>query len=320
MKDIESALDQPLVNLRPRRWKARLLDQVRAEGEVHEFGRRHFATFINRGPTLLVSFETIQGIRTLSDSQQPLGFEMVRKKSWSHLCLISNGNTWFRDSEVYAFFDRLIDDGIFEGYDKVVFYGAGPCGYAAAAFSVAAPGASVIALQPQATLDPRMTEWDNRFTEMRRTAFDDRFGYAPDMLDAADQAFVLYDPGQRLDAMHATLFARPNVTRLRLRHMGSELQARLIEMKLLPRLLTMAAENTLTEAEFYRMLRARRASSHYLLMLRNHLEHHERPYLEMLLCRNAIARLPIRRLQRRLEQLQQLAAEGAFRPPPDGST
>ncbi|MCL6284709.1 phosphoadenosine phosphosulfate reductase [Ruegeria sp. 2012CJ41-6] len=320
MKDIESALDQPLVNLRPRLWKARLLDQARAEGEAHELGEQHFATFIPRSPTLLVSFETMQDIRALSDSQQPLGFEMIRKRSWSHLCLISNGDTWFRDDAVYAFFDRLIDDGIFEAYDKVVFYGAGSCGYAAAAFSVAAPGASVIAVQPQATLDPRMTEWDDRFTSMRRTAFDDRFGYAPDMLDAADQAFVLYDPGQQLDAMHATLFARPNVTRLRMRHMGSDLQARLSEMKLLSRLLTKAAENTLTEIEFYRMFRARRASPHYLRMLRNILEHQERPYLEMLLCRNTIARLPMRRLRRRLERLQQLAAEGVFRPPPDRST
>ena len=40
-------------------------------------------------------------------------------------------------------------------------------------------------MQPQATLDPRVAEWDDRFLHMRRTDFTDRYGYAPDMLDAA---------------------------------------------------------------------------------------------------------------------------------------
>ena len=64
---------------------------------------------------------------------------------------------WFRYPKVHAYFNRLVDDGFFDDLDKVVFYGAGPCGYAAATFSVAAPGATVVAIQPQATLDPRVT-------------------------------------------------------------------------------------------------------------------------------------------------------------------
>ena len=65
---------------------------------------------------------------------------------------------------------------------------------------------------------------------MRRLDFTSRYGYAPDMLDAAGKAFVLYDPMDRLDAMHAALFARPNVTLLRLRHMGAALQGALLRM------------------------------------------------------------------------------------------
>ena len=52
----------------------------------------------------------------------------------------TKGDTWFRDNRVYGYFDRLIADGFFEDFDTVIFYGAGSCGYAAAAFSVAAPG------------------------------------------------------------------------------------------------------------------------------------------------------------------------------------
>jgi len=108
--------------------------------------------------------------------------------------MISDGDTWFRDPQIFNFFDRLIDDGFFEEFDNVVFYGVGPCGYAASTFSVAAPGSTVVVVQPQATLDPRMTEWDDRFKHMRNTSFTNRFGYAPDMLDACAQAYVLYDP------------------------------------------------------------------------------------------------------------------------------
>jgi hypothetical protein len=46
---------------------------------------------------------------------------------------------------------------------------------------------------------------------MRRTDFTGRYGYAPDMLDAAEQAYVIYDPYERLDAAYAAMFTRSNV-------------------------------------------------------------------------------------------------------------
>ena len=105
----------------------------------------------------------------------------------------------------------LVYDEFFDDFNQVVFYGAGPRGYAAAAFSVAAPGATIAAPQPQATLDPRVTEWDDRHLKIRRTHFTSLYGYAPDMLDAAKQAYVIYDPYERLDAAHAAMFTRSNV-------------------------------------------------------------------------------------------------------------
>lgn len=312
----EGGIDASLADLNKAEWKAALIAQAEAHGMSQELGPRHFATFIDKKPTLLVTFETLQGIRTLSETAQPFGFDMVKAQGWSHLCVISNGDTWFRDEAVYAFFDQLIDDGFFEDFDRVLFYGAGPCGYAAAAFSVAAPGATVIAVQPQATLTARMTEWDDRFVEMRRTDFSDRYGYAPDMLDAAAQAFVLYDPRQALDAMHATLFARSNVSRLRMPFMGGALQTQLIEMKLLYRLLSLAGAGKLTECKFHELYRARRDHMPYLRNLMAHLDQAERPYLTMLLCRNVTSRMWARRFRRRLDQLEQLAEEGIFSPPP----
>ena len=308
--------DRSLAGLKKRDWLAQLADITDKSGMFEVLGTRHFATHITAGRTLLVSFETIQGIQLHSDLGQPLGWDMVKTHGWSHLCLISDGDTWFRDPAVYALMDRLSDDDWFEEFDRVVFYGAGPCGYAAAAFSVAAPGAMVLAVQPQATLDPRVTEWDKRFTHMRRISFSDRYGYAPDMLDAAHRAFVLYDPAEDLDAMHAALFTRPNVTKLRLRHMGDALQGDLIKMALLEDLLRAVALDDLTTVGFARMARARRDHAAYLRNLLGHLDAAHRPYLAMLLCRNVVERMTAPRIKRRLEGLEKAAAEGEFTPPP----
>ena len=316
MQDDEDSLDRSLTGLGPGAWKTGLAQMAEAEGMFEELGPRHFATFIERDNTLLVSFETMQGIRSLSPLAQPLGFDMVRAQDWSHLCLISDGDTWFREPVLYELFDRLIDDGFFESYNRVVFYGAGPCGYAAAAFSVSSPGATVLVVQPQATLDPRMTEWDPRFTEMRRTSFTDRYGYAPDMVDAAQRAFVLYDPRETLDAMLAALFRRPNVTRLRMPHMGAALQTDLIQMGILDRLILLAGTNRLTEDAFAALYRARREHPAYLRNLMTRLDADDRPYLNALLCRSVTARMNARKLHRRLAALKAEAKAGAFRFPP----
>jgi hypothetical protein len=181
-------LETPLTGLSKRDWLQAIEDVTEEDGSFEPLGKRHFAAFIEKGATLLVTFETIQGIGALSEMAQPLGWELIKEAGWSHLCIGSDGDTWFRDGFVYGYFDRLIDDGFFDEFETVLFYGAGPCGYAAAAFSVASPGARVLAIQPQATLDPRVAEWDERFIDMRRTDFTTRYGYAPDMLDAADRA------------------------------------------------------------------------------------------------------------------------------------
>ena len=188
-------------------WLGALRRIGQERGFAEPLGKAHAALYVEQSDTLLVTFETMPGIETLSQTRTPFGLDMVGALGWSCLSVLSHADTWFRDPRIYGFFDNLLDDGFFDEFERVIFYGAGPCGYAAAAFSVASPGARVLALQPQATLDPRVTEWDDRFVEQRRRDFTSRYGFAPDMLDAAQHAWVLYDPRERLDAMHAALFS-----------------------------------------------------------------------------------------------------------------
>lgn len=303
MDDTATAFETPLGDLAKGQWLTRIADISREHGDFHALGRKHFAAFVEKGDTLLVTFETIQGIRGLRPNALPLGWDMVASLGWSHLCLVSDGDTWFRDGKVYGYFDQLIDDGFFDDFEQVIFYGAGPCGYAAAAFSVAAPGAKVVAVQPQATLDPRVTEWDDRFAEHRRTSFTNRYGYAPDMLDAADAAFVFYDPAEQLDAMHAALFTRANVTKFRMRHMGVALQSQLMEMNILFSIIAKANAGTLDDLSFARLYRARRENREYLRHLMSVTDRDDREALTRMLCTNVTSRIRAPRFARRLAEL-----------------
>lgn len=316
MLDAHNPLDTPLNGLKKAEWLKKFIEITEETGFFQPLGDRHIAGFVDEGPVLLVSFESIQGIQALSDTAQPLGWDFARALGWSHLAVVSDSDTWFRDMNIYGFFDRLIDDGFFDDFDRIVFYGAGPCGYAASAYSVAAPGATVVAVQPQATLDPRVTEWDDRFIEMRRTSFTDRYGYAPDMLDAAAKGFVVYDPRENLDAMHAALFTRPNVTKLRMPNMGDALQSELIAMEILFPILQAAGEDRLDEALFAALYRARRDHPAYLRGLIAKMDVAERPWLSTMVCRNVVARMNAPRIRRRLDALEKAADEGLIRIPP----
>lgn len=303
MQDAATTFNAELAGLAKPEWLTKLAEIAQEHGYFEALGKRHFTAFVEQGSTLLVTFETIQGIRALSETAVPLGWEMVRDHGWSHLCIGSDGDTWFRADALYAYFDRLVDDGFFDEFETVLFYGAGPCGYAAAAYSVASPGATVLAIQPQATLDARITEWDDRFVDMRRTNFTARYGYAPDMLDAAKRAFVIYDPRETLDAMHAALFTRANVHKLRTRHLGDAIQTNLIEMDMLKPLLEQAAMATLDDAGFFTLWRARRAHPPYLRNLLSALEADKRTPLIKALCKNVTGRMNAPRFARKLKEL-----------------
>lgn len=284
------------------------LTALREIGETHGFseplGRGHAGIFVEKGDTLLVSFENMAMVEALSPTRTPLGFSMVAQAGWSCLSVLSHGDTWFRDAKVYEFFDQMLDDGFFDEFERVIFHGAGPGAYAACAYSVAAPGARVFAVQPQATLDPALASWDTRFSAMRRRDFTSRFGFAPRMVDAAQQAYVLYDPRETLDAMHAAMFHGDNVMHLRMPFMGIGLIGALWTMNIWGPLLQAAGEDRLDQAFFARAMRARRDHLPYLRQLLGHLDATERTGLTEMLCNNVVSRKNAPRFRKRLTQLR----------------
>ncbi|MDJ1016863.1 MAG: phosphoadenosine phosphosulfate reductase [Paracoccaceae bacterium] len=284
-------------------WLCELEEIGEEEGYFSPLGDDHAAVFIDRTQSVLfVCFETLAGVRTMSETGVPLGFDVCERRGWSHLTLLAMRDRWYRSRHVYGYFDRLVDEGFFEDFDHVIFYGAGMCAYAAAAYSVVAPGASVILVSPQATLDRDLTEWDTRFPAARRLEFRSRYGYAPDMLEAAREAFVIFDPDETEDAMHASLFRASNVTRIRYRRGRSgALDSDLRAMGLVSRLSEAAANGILTRAKAARIMRARHQHVPYLRALLARTLAEDRPHLTARLCRAVLRWKPIPRFRHHLE-------------------
>jgi|TARA_B110000908_G_scaffold60958_1_gene74094 hypothetical protein len=55
-----------------------LLKLQKKYGYFQALGKRHFAAFIEDKPILLVTFETVQGLRSLSEASHPMGWELFK--------------------------------------------------------------------------------------------------------------------------------------------------------------------------------------------------------------------------------------------------
>ena len=280
-----------------------LIDMIGEEaGYFQTVGPRHWAFFVDDSPTLIVSFETIASARA-RPGQMPVAHGIATKHGWSHLCLIAEDQTWFRDPAVYAYFDRLVDDAFFEDFDRVLFYGAGPAGYAACAYAVTAPGAQVLALNPLATLNPAQAGWDDRYKSDRKRDFTSRYGFAPDMVDGAAHVTLIHDPKVPLDAMHAALFHAPYTTTIAARFAGTDVESTLTRLGILHDLIALATEGQLSRSSFAALWRKRRDDATYLKTLQLSVVATGNLVRETLLCRNVAKRLKSTRFRKRLIEL-----------------
>lgn len=291
-------------------WLSKLRGIGEKDGYFSTLGKDHAAVFVERShDVLFVAFETLFGIRSVSDTGMPVSFDVCGRRGWSHLSMITQEQDWFRDNRVWSYFDRLVDYGFFEDFDRVIFYGAGMCGYAAAAFSVAAPGSTVILVSPQATLDRDKTRWDNRFPTARRLDFSSRYAYAPDMLEAAKAAFLIYDPDEVEDAMHASLFSGPNIHHQRYRRgRAGAIEADLRALGLVSAFAESAANGTLTPTKLASILKLRKRHVPYLRALLARVLSEDRPVLTAALCRAVLKDRPIPRFKHHLEAAERRLA------------
>lgn len=298
-------------------WIAELATIGSQRGYYTPLGKKHSALYVaNKGNVLLVSFENMSHIRVSSPGGVPLGFQFAEDRGWSHLSLIARSETWFRSPHIWRFFDRQIDSGFFETFDHVVFYGAGMGGYGAAAYSVAAPGSTIITVAPHATLSPDKARWDERFFKYRGLDFTSRYGFAPDMIEASKACYAIFDPAEPEDAMHAALFHGDHVHRIVYRRGGpGAIDADLRSFGVLDAAFDAVDNASLTPLTFYRALRARRHHTPWLRATLGRVMGLERPMLTGLFARGALRIQNVPRFQKVLEGAEsELARSGKVLP------
>lgn len=243
--------------------KATRLNKLAEIGRHHGFFRKlssaHSVLHVEEGSTLVVSFDTIERVVTHDADGRPQGFTLVENAQCSLLSIMGARRSWFRDPALYGFFDELTDCGFFDQFDRVLFMGVGPmCGYGALAYSVASPGAHVLAINPAATLDRSGAPFERRYKHSWALDFTARYGYAPLMAEAAAQVTVIYDPTDTMSAAHAALFDGSNTTRHKLRHGGMAIGAMLQASGGLPKLALHAANAPISTEVFARYARPAR--------------------------------------------------------------
>lgn len=243
---------------------AEIATQLAGEDGFYTDNGTHSFLYIPRAQdTLVVTFDNLDIAMNKRDTRRPWGFEFIEKQGWSMLGAMAGGWTWYRDPWVSDEFDRLAAEGFFAQFNRVVFYGASMGGYAACAFSAACPGADVVAISPQSTLDKTIVPWETRYKVAWDRDFSGKYGDAAQASHAARKVTILYDPYEPLDAGHVDRFTGSNVMKLRTPLMGHRLGSSLHQMGLLSPILLAALDGSLTEADFHRLLRARRDFPRY---------------------------------------------------------
>ncbi len=213
--------------------------------------------------TLVVTFDNLDIAMNKREDRRPWGFSFIEKQGWSMLGVLAGGWTWYREPWVAQEFDRLAAEGFFGQFERVVFYGASMGGYAAAAFSAACPGADVVVISPQSTLDKTIVPWESRYKVAWDRDFSGKYGDAAQAIAPARRVSILYDPYEPLDSGHVARFTGANVVKLRTPLLGHRLGSSLHQMGILTPIILGALDGTLTEASFYQRLRARRDFPRY---------------------------------------------------------
>jgi len=277
--NIKAEPDQPPADISQKDWRESLAEIGKKEGYYQELGKQHSALFVEREDTLIVTFENLDHVYERGEDRMPWGYDFVKSRGWSMLGLMAHDWTWYRDDAVFDFFDRLRNDGFFDRFKTVVFYGASMGAYAACVFSSAAPGATVICISPQATLARDVASWETRYRKAWRRDFSGRYGFAPDMIQDASAVHMFFDPTAPLDAMHAALFQGENVTKYNCRFMGHRIASLWLRMAVLKPVIVGCVQGDMTPPEFYRMLRVRKDNPRYQKEMLARIKESNRPAL-----------------------------------------
>lgn len=274
---------------KPDAWHDKLAELGGERGFYRQLGPTHKALYIKGNSTLVVSFDNLDDARQDTTDRMPWGSQFISSRGWSSLGIGAHGWTWYRDEAIFDFFDELRDTKFFDQFDKVVFYGTSMGGYGASTLSAACPGATVLAMNPQATLDRRITlGWENRFRRSWRQDFTGRYSYGPEQSQLAKRVYLFFDPLMVEDAMHAALYQGDNVVKIKCRHFGHGLTSAFNAAGILKQIVEACVNDEPTASDLYQMMRVRKNTPRYQKAVLNMLVAKNRPRQTYRFCKKIL--------------------------------
>ncbi|MDR9392843.1 MAG: glycosyltransferase family 2 protein [Roseovarius sp.] len=220
---------------------------------------RHSLLFVERPvKRLLVTFDNLSNVGDASMTREPWGFKFAQDCNIAHLGVMAHVSDWYRDPDLIDRMRKLADDGFFDGYDRVVMAGVSMGGFAAIAFASLVPGAHVVSVNPQSTLDPDIVPWESRYENGRRQDWTLPLSDAAALTGGLGRVNIFYDPYHALDRQHVARFSGDNIRVFNCRYSNHKTAVFLRKIGALKPVMERAIFDELTAAEFYRLYRARR--------------------------------------------------------------
>ena len=195
------------------------------------------------------------------------GSKRFRAQRMSHLCVKPKSSDWYRNPDLAEALGSLRDSGLFDQFETIVTYGGSMGGFAALAYADLVKATTVLALNPQTTLDLSKVPWEDRFQEAQLQDWSGPYSDAVGLSSNAQKVLCVYDPFTRKDAMHIARLRQPNLVHVRAPFLGHGIAQPLADVGALWRLVTWAKSDEIDLPEFRKVIRARKDLPRYLELL-----------------------------------------------------
>ena len=285
----------------------RWFDELRPGGEGEGFlerNLRHSLLYVRRPVNrLLVTFDNLSNVNDTSPDREPWGFKYAQDVNISHLGVMAHVADWYRDIDLIERFRKLAAEGFFDGYDRVVFAGVSMGGFASIAFGSLVPGAHVVAVNPQSTLNTDLVPWETRYEGGRRQDWTLPLSDAAVLTEGLGRVNIFYDPYHALDKQHVARFAGDNINIFNCRHSDHKTAVFLRKIGALKPVMQAAIFDELDPVEFYGLYRARRDLRWYKNQVTGYFN--DRGRNEMADAFGVAFRKRLRRMQRQQEKAAQ---------------
>lgn len=224
---------------------------------------------------IVITFENANEPNKLRPERDrlPWGGDFLRAKGYNVLGIKPIEVDWYRKKSIHNFFRSEEFRNFIARFDQVIFYGSSMGGYAALTFSQSVPGSSVIAFNPQSSLDPKITPWDTRHPQGSKQDWSGDFSDARDCAKSAQKIYIAYDPFDKIDNLHVSRLHQENIVPLKFFCVGHVVAEWMRQARILEEFTTSSLNQTATSQSFFDLAKKRKTIPRYyfeMANLRNH--------------------------------------------------